>query len=86
MYCGAHKISAQCNNPTHERPLFSQALLERWKIYCAELFPKLVSSKEVLAQVKIVHSLLDLVQVHVHGPVRPSEPRLCQCWVWRVAV
>ena len=63
MYCGAHETCAECNNPKHDRPIFSQALLERWQIYCAQLVPKLVTSQKVLAQVKIIHSLLDLVQV-----------------------
>lgn len=51
IYCKAHKIPDGCNNPEHDRPVFRKALLQRWKVHFAHLFPQLTSSQKVLAQV-----------------------------------
>lgn len=56
IYCKAHKIPDDCNNPEHDRPVFRKALLQRWKVHFAHLFPQLASSQEVLAQVRVASS------------------------------
>ncbi|KAL3133843.1 hypothetical protein ABBQ32_008313 [Trebouxia sp. C0010 RCD-2024] len=55
IYCGAHKI--QDDTPEHVRPVFSRALLKRWRVHFAHVFPNLVSSQKVLAQVELTENL-----------------------------
>lgn len=57
IYCAAHKIPDDCNNPKHKRPVFVKALLLRGKIHFANLFPNLMSSQKVLAQVEVTENV-----------------------------
>ena len=83
IYCKSHKIPDDCNNPEHERPMFRKALLQRWKVHFAHLFPTLASSQKVLAQVRlracILHLSINTKAAHLLlRPLCFSESQLCQ--------
>ena len=57
IYCTAHKIQSDRDNPEHTRDIFHKILLQRWQEHFAQAFPDLESSKIVRKQVHVLCSL-----------------------------
>lgn len=52
IYCTAHKIQSDRDNPEHTRDIFHKILLQRWQEHFAQAFPDLESSKIVRKQME----------------------------------